>query len=114
MLKKALQKAKKGEDKKVSINFQVPSLLKEDFEILCRDHNVSVTAMLNSLMEVAIDENNQTSKDESVNSLQDTIISMSQLIENNVDESDVGFDPMLIKSAAEAKLKTMIRNPDYI
>lgn len=56
MLKRALEKAKKGDDKKVSINFQVPSLIKDEFEKLCKESGVSVTAMLNSLIEVAIEE----------------------------------------------------------
>lgn len=56
MLQRALEKAKRGDDKKVNINFQVPSLLKEEFEKLCKESGVSVTAMLNSLMEVAIEE----------------------------------------------------------
>ncbi len=56
MLQQALQKAKKEEEKKVSINFQVPYSLKEEFDNLCRDNKVSLTAMLNSLMEVALDE----------------------------------------------------------
>ena len=57
MLQRALDKAKKGDDKKVSINFQVPSLLKDEFEKLCKESGVSVTAMLNSLIEVSIEEN---------------------------------------------------------
>lgn len=56
MLQRALEKAKKGDDKKVSINFQVPSLIKDEFEKLCKESGVSVTAMLNSLIEVAIEE----------------------------------------------------------
>lgn len=56
MLQRALEKAKRDDDKKVNINFQVPSLLKEEFEKLCKESGVSVTAMLNSLMEVAIEE----------------------------------------------------------
>ncbi|WP_428738892.1 hypothetical protein [Sulfurimonas sp.] len=56
MLNEALKKAKKDEEKKVSINFQVPSSLKEEFDKLCRDNEVSLTAMLNSLMEVTIEE----------------------------------------------------------
>lgn len=56
MLQRALEKAKKGDDKKVSINFQVPSLIKDEFEKLCKESGVSVTAILNSLIEVAIEE----------------------------------------------------------
>jgi len=56
MLNEALKKAKKDEEKKVSINFQVPSSLKEEFDKLCRNNEVSLTAMLNSLMEVTIEE----------------------------------------------------------
>jgi len=58
MLKKALQKAKKEEEKKVSINFQVPLSLKEKFDNLCRENEVSLTALLNSLMQTAIEEDN--------------------------------------------------------
>ena len=56
MLKEALKKAKREEEKKVSINFQVPFSLKESFDALCRSNEVSLTAMLNSLMEVSIEE----------------------------------------------------------
>lgn len=56
MLKEALKKAKKDEEKKVSINFQVPISLKKEFDKLCRENEVSLTAMLNSLMEVTIEE----------------------------------------------------------
>ena len=63
MLQRAFDKAKKGEDKKVSINFQVPSMLKEEFERLCKESGVSVTAMLNSLIEVAIEEHQGISID---------------------------------------------------
>ncbi|MDD2839311.1 hypothetical protein [Sulfuricurvum sp.] len=63
MLQRALEKAKKDDDKKVSINFQTPSLLKEEFEKLCKESGVSVTAMLNSLMEVALEERLGLAKD---------------------------------------------------
>ena len=56
MLKQALQKSKQEEEKKVSINFQVPYNLKEEFDKLCRDNSVSLTSMLNSLMQVSLVE----------------------------------------------------------
>lgn len=59
MLKLALQKAKKEDEKKVSINFQVSSSLKEKFDNLCRENDVSLTAILNSLMETSIEEANE-------------------------------------------------------
>jgi len=110
MLKQALAKAKKENEKKVSINFQVPISLKEEFDNLCRNNTVSLTAMLNSLMEVAIDESKidtTDTKNESISQLQSTIMSMHELIEKNVDESDVGFDPFTVKQAAENKLKKL-------
>lgn len=74
MLKRALNKAKKGDDKKVNINFQVPSTLREEFDKLCKDNNVSLTSMLNSLIEVAIEENQGFSiNDQSVKSLIDEL-----------------------------------------
>ena len=56
MLSRALSKAKKEGGKKVPINFQVPSQLKEDFEHLCKTNEVSLTSMLIALMETAIEE----------------------------------------------------------
>ena len=56
MLNRALSKAKKEGGKKVPINFQVPSELKEQFENLCKRNEVSLTSMLNGLMETAMEE----------------------------------------------------------
>lgn len=56
MLYQALQKAKKGEDKKVAVNIQVPSALKEAFEELCKSEGVSMTALICALMETAVDQ----------------------------------------------------------
>jgi len=56
MLNKALKKAKREGDTKVSVTFQVNSELKKEFEKLCKDEGVSMTAMLAALMETAIEE----------------------------------------------------------
>ena len=63
MLEKALQKAKQGDEKKVSINFQVPISLKEEFDALCKKNSVSLTAMLNSLMEVVLQDSKSHPQD---------------------------------------------------
>ena len=44
-------------------------------------------------------------KENNIEELKDTIISMNELIEKNMTEFDVGFDPILIKLAAEHRLK---------
>ncbi len=93
MLQRALEKAKRGDDKKVNINFQVPSLLKEEFEKLCKESGVSVTAMLNSLMEVAIEENRGieiTGQDtlkliEELNQAQESLNELQRMISNGED-----------------------------
>lgn len=56
MLQRALTKAKREGGKKVSINFQVPIELKNQFDVLCKDGGVSQTSMLTALMETAIEE----------------------------------------------------------
>ncbi len=56
MLNRALSKAKKEGGKKVPINFQVPSDLKEQFENLCKKNEVSITSMLAGLMETVLEE----------------------------------------------------------
>ena len=56
MLDKVLAKARRGDDKKVNINFQTTSTLKEEFDKVCKETGVSITAMLNSLMEVIVEE----------------------------------------------------------
>lgn len=75
MLYNALQKAKKTEDKKVAINIQVPSNLKEKFDELCKEEGVSITAFICALMEGAIEEKYgnsqyQTSTMELINKLE--------------------------------------------
>ena len=45
--------------------------------------------------------------DESISQLQSTILNMHDLIEKGVDETDVGFNPVLIKQAAENKLRNI-------
>jgi hypothetical protein len=109
MLEKALQKAKQGDEKKVSINFQVPISLKEEFDALCKKNSVSLTAMLNSLMEVALEESKTTNTNnmQTISELQNTIMEMNNLIQQNVDETDVGFNPQDIKAAAESQLKKL-------
>lgn len=56
MLFRAISLAKKEGSKKVPINFQVYPELKDAFESLCRQNNVSLTSMLTALMETAIEE----------------------------------------------------------
>lgn len=178
MLFRAISLAKKEGSKKVPINFQVYPELKDSFESLCRQNNVSVTSMLTALMETAIEEakgiyfnldvnalmqinqrikeieeeldskhhwegdeyvlnyeiehnqkerayiisleNEKTRlldviktnkqgglKENNINELKDTIVSMNELIAKNMGEFDVGFDPILIKLAAEHRLKEL-------
>ena len=56
MLNRALDIAKSEGGKKVSINFQVPMDIKEQFDKLCKSNNVSVTSMLTALMTTALEE----------------------------------------------------------
>ena len=113
MLEKALQKAKKGDEKKVSINFQVPISLKEEFDALCKKNSVSLTAMLNSLMEVTLEESKTTTPDiASINELKNTIMEMNSLIKERISETDIGFDPQDIKAAAESQLKKLAYEGD--
>lgn len=111
MLQRALDKAKRGDDKKVNINFQVPSLLKEEFEKLCKESGVSVTAMLNSLMEVAIEEKLGLSiNDQDTMKLLDeldrakkTLIQANQMIEDG-DRYVTAIDGTEIDFSLEAKI----------
>lgn len=56
MLKKAIDLAKGNEEPKVGLSVQVPKSLKDDFENICKDNNVSMSSMLLSLIQVAVDE----------------------------------------------------------
>ncbi|WP_457595474.1 hypothetical protein [Hydrogenimonas sp.] len=56
MVNKALRKAKRDTDTKVSVTFQVNSELKKEFERFCKEEGVSMTAMLVALMETALEE----------------------------------------------------------
>jgi hypothetical protein len=106
-LKKILSKAKRTDEEKVSMTIKIPTTLKKDFDELCKKNKVSITSMLLTFIEDVVDEDKNDNSDESINNLQDILINMNQLIENGIDESDIGFDPSLIKKATEAKLRKM-------
>lgn len=72
MYKEALKKAQSAEQKKVGFNLQLPVGLKRDFEKLCKADSVSVTSMIVSLMEVALEESALSMEpfiEQSINSL---------------------------------------------
>lgn len=86
------------------------------------DNDEKVKAMLISLenekmrLERIITTNqNGGVNNESISELQSTIMNMNKLIDNNVDESDVGFDPVIVKQAAENRLRNIAGIPpeDY-
>jgi hypothetical protein len=107
-INKAISLAKNSDDKRVSFNLKIPSTLKTEFENFCKKNEVKMTAMILALMQTALDENLKGSKNEdTVSSLQSTLMTMHELIENNVDESDVGFNPIVVKRATERKLNIL-------
>ena len=55
-LNKALVKAKRNDEEKVGLNIKIPISLKNEFDELCKNNGVSMTAMMLSLIEVAIEE----------------------------------------------------------
>lgn len=56
LLEKSLQKAKRTEDEKVGLNIKVPIGMKNEFDELCKQHGVSMTSMMLSLIETIIEE----------------------------------------------------------
>lgn len=56
MLSKAIKLAKGTEEPKIGLSVQVPKSLKDEFENICKENNVSMSSMLLSLIQVAIDE----------------------------------------------------------
>lgn len=56
MLNKAIELAKGNEEPKVGLSVQVPKSLKDEFENICKENNVSMSSMLLSLIQVAVDE----------------------------------------------------------
>ncbi len=58
MLSKAIKLAKGTEEPKIGLSVQVPKSLKDEFETICKENNVSMSSMLLSLIQVAIDESN--------------------------------------------------------
>ena len=49
-------RAKGTEEIKVGLSVQVPQSLKDDFETICKENNVSMSSMLLSLIQVAVEE----------------------------------------------------------
>jgi len=107
-IKKAVSLAKNSDDKRIAFNLKIPSILKTEFENFCKRNDVKVTAMILALMQTALDEDLKGEQNaETISSLQSTLMTMHQLIENGVDESDVGFNPIAVKKATEKKLNIL-------
>jgi len=104
MLEKALKKAKKDEVTKVPINFQAPIDLKEDFEKMCKSHKVSVTSMLISLMEVALEEFEEYHTNMLIDGDIEVMKAKARVLRNKVEQmEDAGAED--IPEYAEARLE---------
>lgn len=124
MLYQALQKAKKGDDKKVAVNIQVPSALKDGFEELCKSEGVSMTALMCALMETAIEEQTKNSfyKNDTLQLVEElektlnSIKSFEDAKESNADPIDVGLGDLSWDTILDAKyavinaIKTELEN----
>lgn len=55
-IKKAFKNAKSMEEEKVGLNIKVPISLKNDFEEACKNHGVSMTSMMLSLIKMTVEE----------------------------------------------------------
>jgi hypothetical protein len=119
MLYIALQKAKKGEDKKVAVNIQVPSTLKDAFEDLCKSEGVSMTALICALMETAVDEKSKHSfyKNDSLELVellekeQENVYYLQKALEEsdafNLDEDEIGYNPHNKLELAQARIQAI-------
>lgn len=56
MKRYVVEKVKKREGAKVSINLQVPEKLKDDFYGICQNEGVSMTSVIVALMEIFVDD----------------------------------------------------------
>jgi len=113
-IKKAISLAKGNDEERVGFNLKIPKTLKSEFEHFCKENDVSVTAMILALMRTVLDEELKDSKNEnSIVELQKSIMEMNKLIDFGVDETDIGFNPYVVKMALERKFKILAgMNPD--
>lgn len=86
MLRKAIELAKGNEEPKVGLSVQVPKSLKDEFENICKENNVSMSSMLLSLIQVAVDESkhsepNVMKMNEELNKLKRTRRSIEETID---------------------------------
>ena len=58
MYKSALLKSKSINELKIGLSVQVPKGLKDEFESICKENNVSMSSMLLSLIYVVVEEHN--------------------------------------------------------
>ena len=124
MLYQALQKAKKGDDKKVAVNIQVPSTLKDAFEELCKSEGVSMTALMCALMETAIEEQTKNSFYKSdtlqlvdeLDKIVDSLKGINDAMNDDIAPDELGFYDLNWGEILEAKyaainaIKTELEN----
>lgn len=96
MVKNALKIAKGTDEKRVGLNIQVPISLKDKFETFCKEHGVSMTAMMLGLMQASL-EGDELSPREKLDITKrikeiDTKLDKHTLIGNNEIIYDTGND----------------------
>jgi len=58
ILDKAIELAKANDELKVGLSVQVPKSLKEDFENICKENDVSMSSILLSFIQILVNDNN--------------------------------------------------------
>lgn len=90
MLSKAIKLAKGSEEPKVGLSVQVPKSLKDEFESICKENSVSMSSMLLSLIQVAVEESkysepNVMEMNKELNKLKRTRRSLEETIDKTGD-----------------------------
>ena len=89
MLSKAIKLAKGTEEPKIGLSVQVPKSLKDEFENICKDNNVSMSSMLLSLIQVAIEESKENNEPNTVLDISNTLLELKRKRTELIEEIDI-------------------------
>ncbi|MDK2061818.1 hypothetical protein PT520_04675 [Aliarcobacter butzleri] len=114
MLREAIQKAKGDEDKKVGVSLKMSENFRNKLQIIADENNISLNALIISMLEVVYEKENSSSIYETLTKLGSKLQNLNDLIEKGVDSDVLGYDPYLAKKALLMQINDLEKALEYL
>jgi hypothetical protein len=106
MLSTAIQKAKGDEEKKIGVSLKMPESFKNKLQATADENGVSLNALIIAMLETVYESNDKSNNIyERYKELSNEIRNYDELIDNNVQFDELGFDPYEARILARDEMK---------